>query len=258
MICPTSFGVVCFEVATRVEPFKGLKQAQVTRAVADKGKRPQIPEGASASPDVVPLMEKCWKQDPADRPEGFGPVVRALASVVSRNGDPRIPSEAAVDITPSSGARRGGTAPPTASGGVDASSSWSDPVSQPTGADLGASLDASNILTSTESGSSRAESAMYADVLQRAAKEAVVPGAGRVYAALARKSPPPSSGASSGRFKKFTGMFGRKLRTKVGNRHRVRCELRSIVQWFYSQHPLFDKVAQTHLDVPSTCTLYMP
>ncbi|CAN0566632.1 unnamed protein product, partial [Ectocarpus sp. 12 AP-2014] len=40
-----SFGVVCFEVATQMEPFKGLKQTQVTRAVADKGKRPEIPEG---------------------------------------------------------------------------------------------------------------------------------------------------------------------------------------------------------------------
>lgn len=84
-----------------MEPFKGLKQAQVIRAVADKGKRPQIPDGASASPDVVRLMEQCWKQDPAERPEGFRLVVRDLASLVSREGDPRAHSAAAAaDATP--------------------------------------------------------------------------------------------------------------------------------------------------------------
>eukprot|EP00903_Cladosiphon_okamuranus_P014201 g13194.t1 len=72
------YGVVCFEVATRMEPFKGLTQIQVTRAVSDKEKRPLIPEWASASPDVVGLMERCWKQDPTERPKGFSPVVRAL------------------------------------------------------------------------------------------------------------------------------------------------------------------------------------
>lgn len=123
-----------------MEPFKGLKQPQVTRAVADKGKRPQIPEEASASPDVVRLMEQCWKQDPADRPDGFKPVVRTLASVILRDGDPRKPSAAAVDVTSSSGAKRGGTVPPVVRDGivrdgVDASSSWSDPASQPAGAD---------------------------------------------------------------------------------------------------------------------------
>eukprot|EP00903_Cladosiphon_okamuranus_P010853 g10253.t1 len=97
-----SFGIVCYEVATRMEPFKGLKQAQVIRAVADKGKRPEIPEGASASPDVVWLMEQCWKQDPADRPEGFRLVTRDLASVVSRDGDPRIHSVVAEGATPPS------------------------------------------------------------------------------------------------------------------------------------------------------------
>ncbi|CAM9964571.1 unnamed protein product, partial [Sphacelaria rigidula] len=76
-----SFGVLCFEVASRTEPFKGKRPAQVIGAVLYKEERPQIPEWASASPDVVPLMEQCWSQDPAKRPKGFGPVVRTLASV---------------------------------------------------------------------------------------------------------------------------------------------------------------------------------
>ncbi|CAM9918327.1 unnamed protein product, partial [Scytosiphon promiscuus] len=84
-----SFGIVCFEVATRMEPFPGMQLAQLVRAVADKGRRPEIPGGASASPDITPLMERCWRQDPAQRPDGFVPVVQELARVVKRVGDPR-------------------------------------------------------------------------------------------------------------------------------------------------------------------------
>ncbi|CAM9331098.1 unnamed protein product [Ectocarpus fasciculatus] len=112
-----SFGVLCFEVATRTEPFKGKRPANVIGAVLYRNERPQIPEGASASPEVVPLMEQCWRQDPAERPEGFGPVVRALASVVSLVGDPRNRTAAASDLTSSPGVKLGGTAPPTASTG---------------------------------------------------------------------------------------------------------------------------------------------
>ncbi|CAN0104423.1 unnamed protein product, partial [Ectocarpus sp. 13 AM-2016] len=124
-----SFGVVCFEVITRTEPFKEMKPTQVIKAVVLNERRPQIPEWASASPHVVPLMEQCWKQVPAHRPDGFGPVVQALASVVSRDGDPRNHNAVAVDVTTSPGTQRSvgpssdgvGAAPPTVSDGVEAS-----------------------------------------------------------------------------------------------------------------------------------------
>ncbi|CAM9343024.1 unnamed protein product [Ectocarpus fasciculatus] len=123
-----SFGVVCFEVITRIEPFKGMNPTQVIKAVVLNERRPQIPECASASPDVVPLMEQYWKQDPEHRPEGFGHVVQTLATVVSRDGDPRNHSAVAVDVTSSPGAQRRvgssndgvGAAPPTVSDGVEA------------------------------------------------------------------------------------------------------------------------------------------
>ncbi|CAM9787007.1 unnamed protein product [Ectocarpus sp. 12 AP-2014] len=103
-----SFGVVCYEVATRMEPFRGMMPVQVMRAVADMGRRPEIPAGASASPDVVPLMERCWKQDPAQRHEGFVPVVEHLCRVVGRLGDPRHNSSAAYDVTSSPGVKHSG------------------------------------------------------------------------------------------------------------------------------------------------------
>ncbi|CAN0518413.1 unnamed protein product, partial [Ectocarpus sp. 12 AP-2014] len=211
-----SFGVVCFEVATQMEPFKGLKQTQVTRAVADKGKRPEIPEGASASPDVVPLMEQCWKQDPADRPDGFGPVVRALASVVSRVGDPRIHNAASANVTPSSGAKRGGTAPTFGGGGgVDAPLSWPDPSSRPAGANSGSISDERNGLPSVFS-SGRDVGALEGGLSSSAVK-AKSPDSERVsapFAGLRSKRLPPSSGGGIGRFKKLTKMFGQMLRAK--------------------------------------------
>ncbi|CAB1105815.1 unnamed protein product [Ectocarpus sp. CCAP 1310/34] len=114
-----SFGVLCFEVVTRTEPFKGRIPAHVIRAVLYENERPQIPEGASAAPEVVPLMEQCWRQDPVERPEGFGPVVRALASVVSRDGDPRNHNAATADLTSSPGVGVDLQAPAMPSAGGD-------------------------------------------------------------------------------------------------------------------------------------------
>eukprot|EP00903_Cladosiphon_okamuranus_P009878 g9383.t1 len=110
-----SFGIVCFEVATRMEPFKGRRPLQVMQAVLFKKERPQIPQGASGSPDVLRLMERCWQQEPAQRPQGFVPVVEELAIVVKRLGDPRIASSAAQHITSSTGGKGSGTTSDAAS-----------------------------------------------------------------------------------------------------------------------------------------------
>ncbi|CAB1104154.1 unnamed protein product [Ectocarpus sp. CCAP 1310/34] len=123
-----SFCVVCFEVITRMEPFKGMNPTQVIKAVVLNERLPQMLERASASPHVVPLMEQCWKQDPTHRPDGFGPEVKTLASVVSRNGHPRHHNAVAVDATSSPGTQRSvgpssdgvGAAPDTVSDGFEA------------------------------------------------------------------------------------------------------------------------------------------
>ena len=85
-----SFGMVCFEVATRREPFPGKAAIHVMNVVGVKGERPQLPAGSKPSSDVVVLMKKCWKQDPNDRPDGFTPVVADLEKALhSAGGDPR-------------------------------------------------------------------------------------------------------------------------------------------------------------------------
>lgn len=208
-------------MATRAEPFKGKIAAQVIGMVLYKAERPQLPEGASASPHVVPLMELCWKQDPADRPEGFGPVVRTLASALSRVGDPRNDSAAAADVKSSSGVNGDVTAPTV--GGVDASSSWSDLASRPAGSTTSP--------LSNDSGSDQVEG----DIPRRPAEETVLSDAGKVHVSfadlpIASKVLPPSSRANSGRFKNRTGTFGQQLRKKVRNSYCVRFQQYDIVQ----------------------------
>ncbi|CAB1111401.1 unnamed protein product [Ectocarpus sp. CCAP 1310/34] len=132
-----SFGVVCYEVATRMEPFKGMMPVQVMRAVADMGSRPEIPAGPSASPDVVRLMEQCWKQDPAQRPEGFMPVVEELGRVVGRVGDPRHHSSAANDVFSSTCVKHSG-------GGALSAASGTEPLT------AGGDLAVSPLRTTTE------------------------------------------------------------------------------------------------------------
>jgi len=160
LMCPTSFGVVCFEVSTRLEPFEGLRETQVTRAVADKGKRPQIPEGASASPDVVALMEQCWRQDPAERPEGFGPIVRTLAGVIARVGDPRDRPLPTADSSASSNPMGDGdaprvgvrTAPVTIRSGADTPPNWSGNASNSFGSNSRVTADTNRNRSPTVSG----------------------------------------------------------------------------------------------------------
>lgn len=85
-----SFGMVCFEVATRREPFPGKTAIHVMNIVGIKGERPQLPAASKPYSDVVVLMEKCWQQDPNDRPDDFDPVVADLEKALrSAGGDPR-------------------------------------------------------------------------------------------------------------------------------------------------------------------------
>lgn len=117
---------MCFEVATRTEPFKGKTPVQVIGAVFYREERPEIPEGAFASPEVVSLMKNCWEHDPAKLPKGFAPLVQKLASVVQRDGDPRNHSTAVGDLIPPSAAKQSvdaqnvsaSTEPLTASGSL--------------------------------------------------------------------------------------------------------------------------------------------
>lgn len=228
----SSFGVVCFEVATQKEPFKGKRPAHVIGAVLYRGERPQIPAGASPLLDVVALMEQRWKQDPVKRPDEFGPVVRALASVVSRVGDPRAHTRAASDATWSSGATLLDdapgddpvTAPGTGSGGVDSSSSQSRPAFRP--ADSEATSGKNSDGPHFAAGGGRHIPDLEGEVSRRDASQAVVLGADNACAPIPdlpiATGGLPAMRERSGLPKSTVQTLGQKLSTRERHRDLVR------------------------------------
>ena len=61
-----SYAMTCYEIATRERPWMGLNEAQISRTVVDKRRRPDLP--ASTPAFLVDLIQACWTHDPKDRP----------------------------------------------------------------------------------------------------------------------------------------------------------------------------------------------
>jgi sterile alpha motif and leucine zipper-containing kinase AZK len=70
-----AFGVILWEVATRKRPWRGVPTATICQSVV-AGQRPPIPPLAWNKP-FTQLVEKCWAQDRATRPE-FAKIVKML------------------------------------------------------------------------------------------------------------------------------------------------------------------------------------
>ncbi|KAL3689066.1 hypothetical protein R1sor_015375 [Riccia sorocarpa] len=62
-----SFGVVLWELLTGKLPYADLTPLQAAVGVVQKGLRPTIPK--HTNPKLIDLLERCWKADPAERPE---------------------------------------------------------------------------------------------------------------------------------------------------------------------------------------------
>lgn len=60
-----ALGIVLWELATLRTPWPGKQPLQLVRLVRDEGRRPQW--GPVTGP-LVDLVERCWSQEPADRP----------------------------------------------------------------------------------------------------------------------------------------------------------------------------------------------
>ncbi|PIA34214.1 hypothetical protein AQUCO_03800064v1 [Aquilegia coerulea] len=61
-----SFGVILWELVTWKEPWSGYDPHQVITAVSLLNERLAIP--ANTCPELVSLMESCWKESPEERP----------------------------------------------------------------------------------------------------------------------------------------------------------------------------------------------
>ncbi|KAM1003253.1 hypothetical protein ACFX2C_003601 [Malus domestica] len=79
-----SFGVVLWELLTGKLPYEYLTPLQAAVGVAQKGLRPTIPK--NAPPKLAELLEKCWQQDPASRPD-FSEIIEILQTLAEEVGD---------------------------------------------------------------------------------------------------------------------------------------------------------------------------
>lgn len=73
-----SFGIVMWEVCTRLDPYQGVAPFQVVVQVATSHLRPGIPPFCPQ--EWIDLMVQCWSEDPERRPN-FGEIVDRLTAM---------------------------------------------------------------------------------------------------------------------------------------------------------------------------------
>lgn len=79
-----SFGVLLWELLTGKLPYEYLTPLQAAVGVVQKGLRPTIPK--HTNPKLTELLERCWQQDPALRPD-FAEIIEILQQIAKEVGD---------------------------------------------------------------------------------------------------------------------------------------------------------------------------
>ncbi|XP_065865589.1 serine/threonine-protein kinase STY46-like isoform X2 [Euphorbia lathyris] len=79
-----SFGVVLWELLTGKLPYEYLTPLQAAVGVVQKNLRPTIPK--NINPKLGELLEKCWQQDPSQRPD-FSEIISTLQQIAKEVGD---------------------------------------------------------------------------------------------------------------------------------------------------------------------------
>ncbi|KAL0677232.1 hypothetical protein Bca4012_005213 [Brassica carinata] len=79
-----SYAIVLWELLTGDIPYAFLTPLQAAVGVVQKGLRPKIPK--KTHPKVKGLLERCWQQDPKERPD-FEEIIEMLQQIMIEVGD---------------------------------------------------------------------------------------------------------------------------------------------------------------------------
>ncbi|XP_020115320.1 serine/threonine-protein kinase STY46 [Ananas comosus] len=79
-----SFGILLWELLTGKIPYEYLTPLQAAVGVVQKGLRPTIPK--NTHPKLIELLERCWQQDPTQRPD-FSEILETLQHLAKEVGD---------------------------------------------------------------------------------------------------------------------------------------------------------------------------
>ncbi|XP_009109275.3 serine/threonine-protein kinase STY17 [Brassica rapa] len=79
-----SYAIVLWELLTGELPYSYLTPLQAAVGVVQKGLRPKIPK--QTHPRLTELLEKCWQQDPAQRPD-FAEIKEMVTQLLHEVGD---------------------------------------------------------------------------------------------------------------------------------------------------------------------------
>ncbi|XP_057449224.1 serine/threonine-protein kinase STY17 isoform X2 [Lotus japonicus] len=79
-----SFGIALWELLTGELPYSYLTPLQAAVGVVQKGLRPSIPK--NTHPRLSELLQRCWKQDPIERP-AFSEIIEILQNIAKEVND---------------------------------------------------------------------------------------------------------------------------------------------------------------------------
>ncbi|KAK7309390.1 hypothetical protein RJT34_06077 [Clitoria ternatea] len=82
-----SFGIALWELLTGELPYSYLTPLQAAVGVVQKGLRPTIPK--NTHPRLSELLQRCWQQDPTQRPD-FSAIIEILQQIVKEVNDEKV------------------------------------------------------------------------------------------------------------------------------------------------------------------------
>jgi serine/threonine protein kinase len=87
MVDVFSFGVILYEMIEDTSPLSQYDAYEAARKVAKEGLRPEF-ESKHITEDLKELIQRCWKQDPGERPE-FQAIIKTLEMIKKGTDSPK-------------------------------------------------------------------------------------------------------------------------------------------------------------------------